>query len=258
MNRTRAGAGTPARVRSFDEAVTGRLLAVQAQDYWWLHSLIVRAALAADGVRTEGRAMVHILFLATIRGLIVRGPVAGQEQAFVLTSDWLGPAPPTLDREAALGQLARRYLAGHAPAAAADLAKWAGIGLREARLGLARCGARERADGLAELASSPRTAPGPRHRACSARLTRCCSAGPHAIPSSGSTRRSLPSTASSARSPWSTGRPSRPGAWPADRSNCHRSPSCPRIRRARCGPMPSTCGGSWGFRPETPVCFHAG
>jgi Winged helix DNA-binding domain len=181
----------------------GTLHLVQAEDYWWLHSLttpqlltsngrrlaqegvppddaeravmIVRAALAADGpltrpqlrervsaadVRTEGQAMVHILFLATIRGLIVRGPVADKEQAFVLTSDWLGPPPPPLDREAALGQLARRYLAGHAPAAAADLAKWAGIGLREARLGLARCGARERADGLAELPSSPGTAPG--------------------------------------------------------------------------------------------------
>jgi hypothetical protein len=131
---------------------------------------VVRDALAADGpltraqlrgrvdaagVRTEGQALVHILFLACLRGLIVRGPVAGREQAFVLTRDWLGAPPPLLDRTAALTELARRYLAGHAPATDADLAKWAGIGLREARLGLAGCGAVARPDGLAELPGVP-------------------------------------------------------------------------------------------------------
>jgi len=134
---------------------------------------VVRAALAADGpltraqlrgrvaaagVRTEGQAMVHILALASIRGLIVRGPVAGRDQAFVLARDWLGAPPPAMGREAALGELARRYLAGHAPAADRDLARWAGIGLVDARLGLARCGAIQRADGLAELPVNPQRA----------------------------------------------------------------------------------------------------
>jgi len=131
---------------------------------------VVRAALAADGpltrsqlrervaaagIRTEGQAMVHILALASIRGLIVRGPPAGRDQAFVLARDWLGAPPPAMSREAALGELARRYLAGHAPAADRDLAQWAGMGLRDARLGLARCGAVQRADGLAVLPASP-------------------------------------------------------------------------------------------------------
>jgi hypothetical protein len=130
----------------------------------------LRERVAAIGVRTEGQALVHILFLASIRGLIVRGPVvgkdvvgkdvvgegaAGKDQAFVLTSDWLGAAPPPLEREAALGELARRYLAGHAPADDRDLARWAGIGLREAQRALARCGAVPRADGLAVLAPPP-------------------------------------------------------------------------------------------------------
>jgi hypothetical protein len=111
----------------------------------------LRERVAAAGVRTEGQALVHILVLASIRGLIVRGPVTGAEQAFVLARDWLGAPPPAIGREAALGELARRYLAGHAPAADHDLARWAGVGLRDARLGLARCGALQRADGLAEL-----------------------------------------------------------------------------------------------------------
>lgn len=51
-------------------------------------------------------------------------------------------------------------MTGHAPAADRDLAKWAGISLRDARLGLARCGAVQRADGLAELPGS-RHAPAP-------------------------------------------------------------------------------------------------
>ena len=56
-----------------------------------------------------------------------------------------------MGREAALGELARRYLAGHAPAAGRDLARWAGTGLRDARPGLARCGAVQRTGGLAGL-----------------------------------------------------------------------------------------------------------
>jgi hypothetical protein len=63
-----------------------------------------------------------------------------------------------MSREAALGELARRYLAGHAPAADRDLAQWAGTGLRDARLGLARCGAVQRTDGLAELPAAPQRA----------------------------------------------------------------------------------------------------
>jgi hypothetical protein len=131
---------------------------------------VIRAALAADGpltrtqlrervaaagVRTEGQAMVHILFLASIRGLIVRGPAAGRDQAFVLVQDWLGAPPPAMSREAALGELARRYLAGHGPAADRDLVRWAAIRLTDARLGLARCGAVQRPDGLAELPATP-------------------------------------------------------------------------------------------------------
>ncbi|HEX4061503.1 MAG TPA: winged helix DNA-binding domain-containing protein [Streptosporangiaceae bacterium] len=118
----------------------------------------LRERVAAAGVRTEGQAMVHILFLASIRGLIVRGPMAGKDQAFVLVQDWLGAPPPELSRSAALGELARRYLSGHAPAGDRDLAQWAGIGLREARLGLAECGAVQRPDGLAELPANPQPA----------------------------------------------------------------------------------------------------
>lgn len=109
---------------------------------------------AAAGVRTEGQALVHVLLLASLRGLIVRGPIVDGEQAFVLVRDWLGePAP--VDRERALAELARRYLAGHGPATEADLARWTGIGLRDARAGLRAIAGElgERDDGLLDLAA---------------------------------------------------------------------------------------------------------
>ena len=47
--------------------------------------------LDAQGVRTAGQALIHLLGLAGLRGLVVRGPVvAGGGQAFVLARDWIG------------------------------------------------------------------------------------------------------------------------------------------------------------------------
>jgi hypothetical protein len=62
--------------------------------------------------------------------------MVGRQHAYVLVRDWLGPTP-RVDRERALAELARRYLAGHGPATDRDLAKWAGLPLRDARAGLA-------------------------------------------------------------------------------------------------------------------------
>src|SRR5690606_33193720 len=38
----------------------------------------LRDAVAAAGVRTEGQALVHVLALASLRGIVLRGPVAGR------------------------------------------------------------------------------------------------------------------------------------------------------------------------------------
>ncbi len=103
-------------------------------------------------MRTEGQALVHVLFLASLRGLILRGPMVGRDHAFVLVRDWLGePAP--VDREVALAELARRYLAGHGPATDRDLARWAGLPLRDARAGMRAIGSEivERPGGLVDL-----------------------------------------------------------------------------------------------------------
>jgi hypothetical protein len=102
----------------------------------------LRERVAGAGVRTEGQAHVHLLFLATLRGIAVRGPMIGKQHAYALVRDWLGEAAlrargaALADREPALAELARRFLAGHGPASDRDLAKWAGLPLRDARAGL--------------------------------------------------------------------------------------------------------------------------
>jgi hypothetical protein len=94
-----------------------------------------RAALGEHAGET-GPALTHLLLAASLRGLIVRGPIRGRDQTFALTRDQVGELP-RVDREAGLAELARRYLTGHARATDADLAYWSGLPLRDVRAGLA-------------------------------------------------------------------------------------------------------------------------
>ncbi len=116
----------------------------------------LRERIEAVDVPTAGQALVHLLVLASLRGIAVRGPMAGREHAYVLVRDWLGESA-AVDRELALAELARRYLAGHGPAEERDLAKWSGLGLRDVRAGLSAIASElgTRADGLLELEGRP-------------------------------------------------------------------------------------------------------
>jgi hypothetical protein len=93
----------------------------------------LRQLLNAAGVPTAGQALVHVLLAATLAGRVVRGPMRGAEQAFVAVRDWLGDPPEPLARGDGLARLARRYLVGHGPADAGDLARWAGLTVGDAR-----------------------------------------------------------------------------------------------------------------------------
>ena len=155
--------------------------------------------LTAKGIVTAGQAMVHLLFQATSLGIIVRGPLQGAEQTFVLADDWLGGRPPASltgeRRAAALAELARRYLRGHGPASVADLALWAGLPQRDARAGLDAI-ARELRDtgsGRVDLASRPAVRRAPPPGSCP-RSTPTCSAG--------ATARSRSAASTSAGSGW--------------------------------------------------------
>ncbi|HXR31216.1 MAG TPA: winged helix DNA-binding domain-containing protein [Solirubrobacterales bacterium] len=125
----------------------------------------LRDRLDRAGMQTAGQALIHLFFLASVRGSVVRGPMVGKQHAYVLVGDWLDKPKP-IDRDVALAELARRYLVGHAPANDRDLARWAGLPLRDARAGLNAISKQlvERNDGLLHLAAHPPTpeVPGPK------------------------------------------------------------------------------------------------
>jgi hypothetical protein len=149
-----------------DDAERGvRLVERSLADEGPLTRAALRDRLERASLPTEGQALIHIMFLSALRGLSVRGPMVGSQQAYVLVRDWLG-TPEAVDRDAALGELARRFLAGHGPAGDRDLARWAGIPLRDARAGLSAIGSKleTRPNGLVDLVGRPAAAPIPRPR----------------------------------------------------------------------------------------------
>ena len=124
--------------------------------------LQLRERLEGAGIPAAGQVLIHLLFLVAVRGIAVRGPMVGREHAYVLVRDWLGEQKP-VDRTQALAELARRYLVGHGPANDRDLARWAGLPLRDTRAGLAAIASQleHRDDGLVELAKRPPAQPLP-------------------------------------------------------------------------------------------------
>jgi len=89
------------------------------------------AAFEADGLSTAGQRGAHLLVRLAQTGVVV---MTGADRWTLLEK--VVASPRRLDRDAALRELALRYLAGHGPATAADLAWWAGLTLTDARAGV--------------------------------------------------------------------------------------------------------------------------
>jgi hypothetical protein len=161
--RARGASGPPEAVVT-SWLLRGTLHAVCREDFWWLHALcaprleaanrrrlgqlgvseaqaeravrVIVAALAggplpraalAERLQARGQAVVHLLIRAAMAGEIVM-----EDRDFALA----GPRPVPPDRDAALRELGRRYLAAHAGADARDLAHWSGLPLADARRAL--------------------------------------------------------------------------------------------------------------------------
>jgi hypothetical protein len=87
------------------------------------------------GVATAESRGLHILGHLAQQQVICFGARAGKQQTIVLFDEWV-PSTPRVDREEALGLLARKYFTGHGPATAQDLAWWSGLTLTDVRKGL--------------------------------------------------------------------------------------------------------------------------
>ena len=151
--RLRQEGVSPGQAARGIEAVRAAVAGGQTRTRGQLRDLLDEA-----GAPTQGQALVHILLAATLEGLVVRGPVVNGEQVFVDPAHWLGRSPAPLDRDDGLARLALRYLEGHGPATAADLAKWAGVPVGDARRGMdaVRGETSRTPDGLVDVADRDR------------------------------------------------------------------------------------------------------
>jgi Winged helix DNA-binding domain len=112
------------------------------------------------GLTLDPARRLHLFRLAVARNIACIGPGGGSGSSLALARDWFGERPAH-ERDAALAELARRYVGAFGPATEPDFALWSGLPLRDLRAGLAAV-AREltetRVDGRPAwtLGSSPR------------------------------------------------------------------------------------------------------
>lgn len=87
------------------------------------------------GITTDGSRGLHILGHLAQTGLLCFGPRDGKQHTITLLEEWL-PSARRLERDEALGELARRYFTSHGPATVQDFAWWSGLTVTDARSGL--------------------------------------------------------------------------------------------------------------------------
>lgn len=90
-------------------------------------------AVARHGVDTAGERGSHLLRWLSARCVIVFAAPRGTQQRFALFEEWIPGSRRIDDREEALAEYVRRWLARRGPATVRDLAWWGGLTLTEAR-----------------------------------------------------------------------------------------------------------------------------
>jgi hypothetical protein len=98
-------------------------------------------ALEKVKVCTSDNRIAHLLLRAELDRIICSGTAKGRETTYALLDDII-PRAKTSDREATLGQLAKRYFSSHGPATLQDFVWWSGLSVGDARgaLEMARSG----------------------------------------------------------------------------------------------------------------------
>lgn len=123
-----------------DEVVRAELSGGGAATRAQLYATFDRAGLAPEGQRG-----IHLLGRLAQDLVLCLGPLRERQPTFVLLDDWV-PAERDDRPDDPVAELARRYVAGHGPATAHDLAWWSGLPVTQAREAL------RRASGLTEVA----------------------------------------------------------------------------------------------------------
>ena len=100
----------------------------------------LRAALEqANVILGDPLRLGYLLIHAELEGIICSGARRGKQHTWALLEERV-PLTKTLEREAALAELTRRYFTSHGPATARDFAWWSGLSSADVRRGLAIVG----------------------------------------------------------------------------------------------------------------------
>lgn len=131
--------GTMYRQTGLNEAIfsqSARVITRALQDGQALTRDELRDLLQQAGIDTSVAFRVtYIMMWAELERIICSGPRRGKQFTYMLLEERVAAAAP-LTRAEALAQLAGRYFKSRGPATAADLAKWSGLTLTEAREGI--------------------------------------------------------------------------------------------------------------------------
>ncbi len=109
-------------------------------------------AFTEAGLDVRGQKSYHTIWYLAQTGTLVLGATnGGGDQLLTLLDEWV-TAPRPFDRDAALAELGRRYLAARGPAGVDDLAHWTKLGKRECAQAFAANG-----DDVVEVQAGERT-----------------------------------------------------------------------------------------------------
>lgn len=100
------------------------------------------AACAAEGIELDGSQAGHVLRHLTQTMAIVFAHAGGRSDAFASAEGWIHERR-TLDRQEALGEVARRFVSARGPVTRADLARWADLSMGDVDAGLEAAGTLE-------------------------------------------------------------------------------------------------------------------
>jgi hypothetical protein len=91
-------------------------------------------------IEPDGQRLPHLLMHCELEGVITSGPVQGKDQTYSLFDERV-PKGAQFDRDRAVVELIRRYLASHGPATLKDMSWWSGLTISDLRAGLEGVGA---------------------------------------------------------------------------------------------------------------------
>ena len=106
-------------------------------------------ALDAAGIPATGLRLIYLIGHAEVEAILCSGPRRSGKQTYALVAERVPPTP-SMERDEALAELARRYVTGHGPAQDVDLAWWSGLTLGDARRALAAAGPALRRESVGE------------------------------------------------------------------------------------------------------------